>query len=177
MSLSPIWPCWNMVTNWILVFSCCCNGILPKSDLVLCCYCNRAVLAISCVSCTNARICMQLSARNRTFTIDPNYSILSSEFYCVLPSIGICSSVVAYYTAKLSHLADFQYGVITLSYQVISNVSYGYVIIQGSQFHIYRVGFFFCERLMDLFTFFALLCTSTYFSNMSIFDLWMWQDL
>ena len=62
--------------------------------------------------------------------------MLFNAFYSVLPSIGACHTVGAYYTAKLSHLTDLHYRVVTLSAQVTSKVGYGYAIVQGFQFYI-----------------------------------------
>ena len=61
----------------------------------------------------------------------------SSAFYGVLPCIGTCPTEGAYSTTKLCYLMDLHYIVVTLSAQVTSKVTYGHVIVWGSQFHMY----------------------------------------
>ena len=62
--------------------------------------------------------------------------MLYSAFYSILFSIGTCHTVEAYPTAKAFCLMEVQYRVVTLSAQFTSKVTYGYIIVQGSQFHI-----------------------------------------
>ena len=55
--------------------------------------------------------------------------MLSSAFYSVLPSIGTCRTVGAYTNAKLFHLTELPYRIVTLSAWVASKATYGYVIV------------------------------------------------
>ena len=54
-----------------------------------------------------------------------------SAFCSVLPSMGDYCTIGAYSTAKPYCLTDLHYKVITLSAQIISKVTYGYIIVQS----------------------------------------------
>ena len=133
ISLPLMYPRWSLVADRLEDCSCFCNFIPSKSDLVLCCYCNRAVFAITYISYTNACICIQYSIINSAFILYKSCYMLSSAFYSIVPSIGTFRTVRAYPIANLFYLMELHNRVFTLSAQITSKVTYGYAIVQKSQ--------------------------------------------